>query len=271
MGTTYYDLLGVPASASADEIKKAFRHEIAKYHPDKVQHLGSEFQQIAAAKSADLTRAYKTLTDAALRADYDGTLRQDAPAGQGVPPSSYAPPPAEPSAPRPTPEPPPAPRSAPRRAGSTQDRTGVSDLVRRAAVVRFRQAAQAEFGMCEDAPVPGFEVACTPPKARLWSKIPPRMFAKFVVSVDAAAVAESWALAVRARKKDDDRALCVFLMGPDVAPAGDLARAIAEERRRPTPPGLKLTLVPVNTRSWIAHIPQDAPPAVKALLDRLKP
>ena len=33
--------------APADEIKKAFRREIARYHPDKVQHLGQEFQEMA--------------------------------------------------------------------------------------------------------------------------------------------------------------------------------------------------------------------------------
>ena len=68
MAKTYYELLDVPPTASADEIKRAFRREIAKYHPDKVQHLGEEFQEIAATKAAELTRAYKTLTDSGARA-----------------------------------------------------------------------------------------------------------------------------------------------------------------------------------------------------------
>lgn len=45
---TYYELLDVAPQASSDEIKRAFRREIARYHPDKVQHLGPEFQEIAA-------------------------------------------------------------------------------------------------------------------------------------------------------------------------------------------------------------------------------
>jgi hypothetical protein len=59
-------------------------------------------------------------------------------------------------------------------------------------------------------------------------------------------------------------------MGTAMAPAGELATAIAEQRKKPMPAGGKLTLVPVNTRSWSAHVPTDAPKVVKSLLDRLK-
>ncbi len=52
--TNYYDLLGVPPTASQEEVKRAFRQQIARYHPDKVQHLGKEFQAMAANRAADL-------------------------------------------------------------------------------------------------------------------------------------------------------------------------------------------------------------------------
>ena len=135
--------------------------------------------------------------------------------------------------------------------------------------MRFREAAKREFGQCEEASVKGFDVICLPPKGGFFSRtLPPRVFGRFVAQVDAAAVRESWAMASRA-KKDDQRDLCVFVMGPAVAPAGELGRVIAEQRRRPMPSG-KLVMVPVNTMTWSAHIPNDAPPVVKALISRLR-
>jgi curved DNA-binding protein CbpA len=250
---SYYDILNVTPTASADEIKHAFRREIAKYHPDKVEHLGREFHEIAAVKAGELTQAYKTLTEASLRADYDAQLKSGvaAPANEGTSP--------------PEPEP-----SAGGRSGFSQDRAGASDLVRKAAVMRFRQAANQEFGQCEEAPVQGFDVMCVVPKGGFFSRsVPPRILGRFVPQVDAAAVKESWAMASR-MKRDDQRDLCVFIMGPAVAPAGELGRAIAEQRRKPVPAGVKLVMVPVNTRTWSAHIPNDAPPAAKVLLTRLQ-
>src|SRR5688572_23334588 len=151
-------MLDVGPTAPADEIKQAFRREIAKYHPDKVQHLGREFQEIAAVKAAELTQAYKTLSNEALRAEYDTQLAatRPAPVAQSV---TVRPPPA------PEPE-----RSDPRTMFSTE-RAGATDLVRRAAIARFRQALDAEVGRCDETPARGFEVACTPPKGRFWNKL----------------------------------------------------------------------------------------------------
>jgi len=265
-------MLDVVPTAPADEIKRAFRREIAKYHPDKVQHLGREFQEIAAVKAAELTQAYKTLSDESLRADYDAHLK----AGQveviraaASQPPPHPPPRAEraewPAERRPqTADPGPG-----RPSTASSGRVGTTDVMRKAAVQRFRHALQQEFGQCEETPIPGFDVMCAPPKGGFLSRtVPPRLLARVVDQVDAGAVQESWGLALRLRK-DDQREACLFIMGPTVAPAGELGRAINEQRRKPMPPGLKVVVVPVNTRTWSAHVPTDAPAQVKAFLARL--
>ena len=91
---TYYEILGVPAAATADEIKRAFRREIARYHPDKVHHLGTEFQEIAAVRAAELTEAYRVLMDESARHQYDWALGEAPPAAAPPPaPSSGSDPP----------------------------------------------------------------------------------------------------------------------------------------------------------------------------------
>ena len=250
---SYYELLDVVPTAAADEIKRAFRREIAKYHPDKVHHLGAEFQQIAVLKAAELTQAYKTLTEASLRADSDELLKSEQPVTAGA----AAPPPS------------PAPGGQESPAERGQHRRGASELVRKAALHRFRQAVSREFGACEEPPIPGFDIICAPPTSGFLARtVPPRLLARVVDQVDAAAVQESWTMAVRL-KNDDQREACLFLMGASVAPADELGRAINEQRRRPSPTGTKVVVVPVNTRTWTAHIPTNAPPQVKAVLSRL--
>ena len=57
-------------------------------------------------------------------------------------------------------------------------------------------------------------------------------------------------------------------MGTSLAPAGELAGEIADQRRKSR--GARLTLIPVDARVWDAHMPLDAPPIAKSLLTRLK-
>ena len=71
---TYYDLLEIPPTSSSDEVKRAFRLQIARYHPDKVQHLGKEFQAMAAERAAELTEAYRILSHEGRRAEYDRSI-----------------------------------------------------------------------------------------------------------------------------------------------------------------------------------------------------
>lgn len=56
-----YTILGVERNASPDEIKKAYRRLANTYHPDKVSHMGEEFQQLAEKKFKEIQEAYQQL------------------------------------------------------------------------------------------------------------------------------------------------------------------------------------------------------------------
>ncbi|MBW2370274.1 MAG: DnaJ domain-containing protein [Deltaproteobacteria bacterium] len=54
-------VLGLATDASAKEIRQAYRRLANQYHPDKVVHLGEEFQQLAEKRFKEIQEAYQTL------------------------------------------------------------------------------------------------------------------------------------------------------------------------------------------------------------------
>ena len=63
--SSLYETLGVDKSASADEIKKAYRRLARKYHPDINKEAGAED------KFKEINAAYEILSDEKKRAQYD--------------------------------------------------------------------------------------------------------------------------------------------------------------------------------------------------------
>ena len=74
----YYAVLGVPASATGDEIKKQYRKLAAKHHPDKNPNDAK-----AAERFKEISEAYQVLGDAAKRKQYDDMRRLGAFGGFG--------------------------------------------------------------------------------------------------------------------------------------------------------------------------------------------
>ena len=261
----YYERLGVARSASPEEIKHAFRREIARYHPDKLEHLGAEFRDLAAVRAGELTEAYHVLQNESLRAMYDEqfhgdetTLAPDAPSA-GTAPST-----AEQDGRSPGP-PPPEPTGD---FAFGAERARRDDVVRRAMFARFRSAVEGGLVNVESLPGRGFDAAyASRPKRGLFRKlaVPMCVCGRFVARVDAAVVEESWSMAMKLGSYEQ---ICVFLVGSEVASPRELAHAISERRRKT--PRLNIVIVPVDARDWEALVPAGAPAEVKRILEKLR-
>src|SRR6187549_1244310 len=76
----FYAVLGVPSSATQDEIKKQYRRLAAKHHPDKNPNDAK-----SAERFKEISEAYTVLGDAEKRKQYDEMRRLGAFGGFGGP------------------------------------------------------------------------------------------------------------------------------------------------------------------------------------------
>jgi len=268
---THYELLGVRPDTTPDEIKKAFRHEIARYHPDKVQHLGREFQEMAAQRAAELTEAYSTLMNPAARAAYDEQIATGlAPRAKGPDARAKERAREKPVHAPPRPEPVPAEPEGDRRT-FRQERQSGEDFVRREALRRMRHAIAEAISSIETLGLVGFELsyACRTRRS-LFKKNAPDLYVltHYVPKVDAQVIAEAWPLAAQFAIRPE-ATVCVFLLGPGVSPRAELSAAISAQRKQMKPRG-PVVFVPLEAHDWDAHMPANAPPAVKAVIQELR-
>ena len=81
MGKDYYSILGVSRDADDDAIKKAYRKQAMKHHPDR----NPNAKEAAEAKFKEISEAYEVLSDKQKRAIFD-QVGEEGLKGGGVPP-----------------------------------------------------------------------------------------------------------------------------------------------------------------------------------------
>ena len=270
-------MLSVAPNADANTIKKAFRREIARYHPDKVIHLGQEFQEMAATRAAELTVAYKTLSDPALREQYDAGVVGLEPAPAATPDTPRPAPSAAPGSAEEPVRPPVEPDSAPTpppagRGRFETERAGRDVIVRRAINARVRSIVESLFGPVETPVVRGFDTALVPvAKPRFLGSHPPRVLVKVCEVADPAAIAEAWSAAARSRVHAGKSPVVVLLCGGQLPPARDLRKALDDTARQRQAPGgpHEMVIVVVNIGDWTCHTHDDLPATVRKLIGRI--
>ncbi|MBR2918483.1 MAG: DnaJ domain-containing protein, partial [Clostridia bacterium] len=80
---SYYDTLGVSKTASADELKSAYRRLAKQYHPDLFAGKPDAEKKQAEEKFKEINHAYDVLSDPQKRAAYDQYGSENGPQGFG--------------------------------------------------------------------------------------------------------------------------------------------------------------------------------------------
>jgi curved DNA-binding protein CbpA len=99
----YYELLNVSRDASSEDIKRAYRHQIARYHPDRNMSASPDERDYSRHRSQRINEAYRVLGDFHLRTAYNRGLPIASPARRGSNADHARPPrkpPRRPAAPR---------------------------------------------------------------------------------------------------------------------------------------------------------------------------
>ena len=86
-GLNYYQVLGIDVSATKDELRKAYRKHVLRWHPNKVP---AERTEVATERFKVISAAYEVLTDDAQRKKYDAELAEARDSGTKMPGSAVS-------------------------------------------------------------------------------------------------------------------------------------------------------------------------------------
>ena len=247
-------LLGITLPASADEVKKAYRRQIARYHPDKVHHLGEEFQVMAAEKSAQLTDIYHQLLESG---GCDPSAETTA-----IVSDEATPPPAAPSTPD-------APSGRVHRMSTWQAvAAGCPSLILSAATDRMIQCIRWTMPRAEEFTIAGFSLACRTRvdwRGRIWQRRPSE---GVLLRTPADAPATGRRTRVRDLLPGVDGTVVLFDLTLD-ARAGD-RRETADHQAPVLRAEADVFAVSIDAMTWKARVPPNAPEMAHQILARLR-
>lgn len=87
----HYELLGLAPTATADEIRAAYRTLVQIFHPDRLSQFKPESRSFAEERLKLINQAYAVLGDPGKRAAYDASLGQPAPPPRAGAPGGMGP------------------------------------------------------------------------------------------------------------------------------------------------------------------------------------
>ena len=104
----------------------------------------------------------------------------------------------------------------------------------------------------------------------LKKQVAPIVLVRILALVDGAAAMDAFGSAVRSRIDTKGTGIALLLIGNQLGPAGELARAIEDARKKSPTAQDRIFPVPIDMRDWSAKIPLNTPDAIRTLVERLK-
>jgi curved DNA-binding protein CbpA len=252
----YYEILSLDPSCSSEEIKCAFRQQVALSHPDKVSHLSPEIQALASLRTAELTEAYTVLRNESRRSDYNRELEKVIRTGAST-----------------------RGQEKEKRCANDHPETAVtepevSEFLRSMALERLESAVkQTLSGGARPMPMEGFDASYT--NHRKWNVLSAGkrfayLLALVLPCIDSSAVRDGWTRALKiGRMASGD--IYLFFMGAKIGDANSLSSTILElQRQNHQKTEATLFAIPININSFNVLMPLNAPDLLRDIVKAMR-